>query len=203
MYHCQQASPKLVAIILWLGWFWLACTACFRASLLLPTWWSQALPWFSLYLHPPRSMCRHRVPLPRCFRRSFQQPLSHHCFRILPSLSFLSHLQKVGYLKPASQQVLSLCRMRDITTFILCTLYYVLSVGSACLIDSVFSGGLLQPPVRMMPQPQPVRRIEPSPRFPSRNDRPELILRKEDRRSVFICFCLFINKVRLFSIGHF
>lgn len=48
----------------------------------------------------------------------------------------------------------------------------------------VFTGGLLQPPVRMMPQPQPVRRIEPPPRFPSRNDRgPELILRtKEERR---------------------
>ena len=49
----------------------------------------------------------------------------------------------------------------------------------------VFSGGLLQPPVRMMPQPQPVRRIEPPPRFPNRIDRgPELILRpKEERRS--------------------
>ncbi|XP_017581008.2 cell division cycle and apoptosis regulator protein 1 isoform X1 [Pygocentrus nattereri] len=47
--------------------------------------------------------------------------------------------------------------------------------------DSVFSGGLLQPPVRMMPQPQPVRRMDPSPRFPSRSDRPELILRKDDR----------------------
>uniref|UniRef100_A0A8B9LDK9 Cell division cycle and apoptosis regulator protein 1 n=1 Tax=Astyanax mexicanus TaxID=7994 RepID=A0A8B9LDK9_ASTMX len=42
-------------------------------------------------------------------------------------------------------------------------------------------GGLLQPPVRMMPQPQPVRRLDPSPRFPSRSDRPELILRKDDR----------------------
>lgn len=52
-----------------------------------------------------------------------------------------------------------------------------------CPLD-VFPGGLLQPPVRMMPQPQPVRRIEPPPRFPSRNDRgPELILRtKEERR---------------------
>ncbi|RXN24831.1 cell division cycle and apoptosis regulator 1 isoform X1 [Labeo rohita] len=47
--------------------------------------------------------------------------------------------------------------------------------------DSVFSGGLLQPPVRMMPQPQQVRRVDPSPRFPSRSDRPELILRKDDR----------------------
>ena len=51
----------------------------------------------------------------------------------------------------------------------------------------VFSGGLLQPPVRMMPPPppQPVRRIEPPPRFPNRLERgPELILRpKEDRRS--------------------
>ncbi|XP_061600546.1 cell division cycle and apoptosis regulator protein 1 isoform X2 [Cololabis saira] len=48
----------------------------------------------------------------------------------------------------------------------------------------VFPGGLLQPPVRLMPQPQPVRRIEPPPRFPTRNDRgPELILRsKEERR---------------------
>lgn len=53
-----------------------------------------------------------------------------------------------------------------------------------CLsVDSVFSGGLLQPPVRMMPQPQQVRRVEPSPRFPSRSDRPELILRKDGRRS--------------------
>uniref|UniRef100_A0A8C2K657 Cell division cycle and apoptosis regulator protein 1 n=1 Tax=Cyprinus carpio TaxID=7962 RepID=A0A8C2K657_CYPCA len=41
--------------------------------------------------------------------------------------------------------------------------------------------GLLQPPVRMMPQPQQVRRVDPSPRFPSRSDRPELILRKDDR----------------------
>ena len=49
--------------------------------------------------------------------------------------------------------------------------------------DSVFSGGLLQPPVRMMAQPLPVRRIEPAPRFPSRSDRAELILRKDDRRS--------------------
>ncbi|XP_048863944.1 cell division cycle and apoptosis regulator protein 1 isoform X3 [Brienomyrus brachyistius] len=47
--------------------------------------------------------------------------------------------------------------------------------------DSVFSGGLLQPPVRMMPQQQPVRRLDPGPRFPGRNDRPELILRKDDR----------------------
>uniref|UniRef100_A0AAV2JMB2 Cell division cycle and apoptosis regulator protein 1 n=1 Tax=Knipowitschia caucasica TaxID=637954 RepID=A0AAV2JMB2_KNICA len=48
----------------------------------------------------------------------------------------------------------------------------------------VFSSGLLQPPVRMMAQPQPVRRIEPPPRFTNRNDRgPELILRpKEERR---------------------
>ncbi|XP_034148520.1 cell division cycle and apoptosis regulator protein 1 isoform X12 [Esox lucius] len=45
----------------------------------------------------------------------------------------------------------------------------------------VFSGGLLQPPVRMMPQP--VRRLDPSPRFPNRNDRPELILRTKDERS--------------------
>uniref|UniRef100_A0A672S3B7 Cell division cycle and apoptosis regulator protein 1 n=1 Tax=Sinocyclocheilus grahami TaxID=75366 RepID=A0A672S3B7_SINGR len=42
-------------------------------------------------------------------------------------------------------------------------------------------GGLLQPPVRMMPQPQQVRRVDPSPRFPSRSDRSELILRKDDR----------------------
>ncbi|XP_023678342.1 cell division cycle and apoptosis regulator protein 1 [Paramormyrops kingsleyae] len=47
--------------------------------------------------------------------------------------------------------------------------------------DAVFSGGLLQPPVRMMPQQQPVRRMDPGPRFPGRNDRPELILRKDDR----------------------
>ncbi|CAL8298721.1 unnamed protein product [Merluccius merluccius] len=48
----------------------------------------------------------------------------------------------------------------------------------------VFSGGLLQPPVRMMPQPQPVRRIEPPPRFPNRIDRgPELILRPKEERS--------------------
>nr|XP_057920444.1 cell division cycle and apoptosis regulator protein 1 [Doryrhamphus excisus]XP_057920445.1 cell division cycle and apoptosis regulator protein 1 [Doryrhamphus excisus] len=48
----------------------------------------------------------------------------------------------------------------------------------------VFPGGLLQPPMRIMPQPQPVRRIEPPPRFPSRNDRPpELILRSKEERS--------------------
>ncbi|TRY60789.1 hypothetical protein DNTS_032221 [Danionella cerebrum] len=47
--------------------------------------------------------------------------------------------------------------------------------------ESVFSGGLLQPPVRIIPQPQPVRRVDPSPRFPNRIDRPELILRKDDR----------------------
>ncbi|KAJ8248542.1 hypothetical protein GJAV_G00243120 [Gymnothorax javanicus] len=45
--------------------------------------------------------------------------------------------------------------------------------------ENVFQGGLLQPPVRMMPQP--VRRLEPPPRFPNRSDRPELILRKDDR----------------------
>lgn len=51
-------------------------------------------------------------------------------------------------------------------------------------LPEVFPGGLLQPPVRMMAQPQPVRRIEPPPRFPTRSDRgPELILRtKEERR---------------------
>ncbi|XP_030626821.1 cell division cycle and apoptosis regulator protein 1 [Chanos chanos] len=42
-------------------------------------------------------------------------------------------------------------------------------------------GGLLQPPVRMIPQPQTVRRMDPSPRFPGRTDRPDLILRKDDR----------------------
>ncbi|XP_051946156.1 cell division cycle and apoptosis regulator protein 1-like [Xyrauchen texanus] len=47
--------------------------------------------------------------------------------------------------------------------------------------DSVFSGCLLQPSVRMMPQPQQLRRVDPSPRFSSRSERPELILRKEDR----------------------
>lgn len=52
-----------------------------------------------------------------------------------------------------------------------------------CILESVFSGGLLQPPVRMIAQPQPVRRIEPAPRFPSRSERTELILRKDDRRS--------------------
>lgn len=60
----------------------------------------------------------------------------------------------------------------------------------SCMLD-VFSGGLLQTPVRMMAQPQPVRRIEPPPRFPNRNDRgPELILRtKEERRSVYSSDC--------------
>uniref|UniRef100_A0A8C1V243 Cell division cycle and apoptosis regulator protein 1 n=1 Tax=Cyprinus carpio TaxID=7962 RepID=A0A8C1V243_CYPCA len=53
--------------------------------------------------------------------------------------------------------------------------------SEAGMQHSVFSGGLLQPPVRMMPQPQQVRRVDPSPRFPSRSDRPELILRKDDR----------------------
>ncbi|XP_039593709.1 cell division cycle and apoptosis regulator protein 1 [Polypterus senegalus] len=42
--------------------------------------------------------------------------------------------------------------------------------------------GLLQPPVRMIPQPQPARRIDPTPRLPSRNDRGDPIgARKEDR----------------------
>ncbi|XP_061084037.1 cell division cycle and apoptosis regulator protein 1 isoform X1 [Conger conger] len=45
--------------------------------------------------------------------------------------------------------------------------------------ECVFSAGLLQPPVRMMSQP--VRRLDPPPRFPSRSERPELILRKDDR----------------------
>uniref|UniRef100_A0A671NS00 Cell division cycle and apoptosis regulator protein 1-like n=1 Tax=Sinocyclocheilus anshuiensis TaxID=1608454 RepID=A0A671NS00_9TELE len=49
-------------------------------------------------------------------------------------------------------------------------------------------GGLLQPPVRMMQQ---VRRVDPSPRFPSRSDRPELILRKDDRRSLLYYDALF------------
>uniref|UniRef100_A0A8C1XSN1 Cell division cycle and apoptosis regulator 1 n=1 Tax=Cyprinus carpio TaxID=7962 RepID=A0A8C1XSN1_CYPCA len=48
-------------------------------------------------------------------------------------------------------------------------------------VSPQLSRGLLQPPVRMMPQPQQVRRVDPSPRFPSRSDRPELILRKDDR----------------------
>uniref|UniRef100_A0A3B4A6A0 Cell division cycle and apoptosis regulator protein 1 n=1 Tax=Periophthalmus magnuspinnatus TaxID=409849 RepID=A0A3B4A6A0_9GOBI len=47
----------------------------------------------------------------------------------------------------------------------------------------VFPGGLLQPPVRMMAQPQPVRRIEPPPRFPNRNDRgPDLCLNRDRER---------------------
>ncbi|XP_033882355.2 cell division cycle and apoptosis regulator protein 1-like isoform X3 [Acipenser ruthenus] len=49
--------------------------------------------------------------------------------------------------------------------------------------DCVFSGGLLQPPVRMMPQPQPARRLDPVPRFPVRNDRVDLMVNRKDDRS--------------------
>ncbi|RXM36603.1 Cell division cycle and apoptosis regulator protein 1 [Acipenser ruthenus] len=44
-------------------------------------------------------------------------------------------------------------------------------------------GGLLQPPVRMMPQPQPARRLDPVPRFPVRNDRVDLMVNRKDDRS--------------------
>ncbi|XP_038629415.1 cell division cycle and apoptosis regulator protein 1 isoform X1 [Scyliorhinus canicula] len=43
--------------------------------------------------------------------------------------------------------------------------------------------GLLQPPVRVIPQPQAVRRIEPPSRFMTRNERLEITLTRKDDRS--------------------
>ncbi|XP_067858754.1 cell division cycle and apoptosis regulator protein 1 isoform X1 [Heptranchias perlo] len=43
--------------------------------------------------------------------------------------------------------------------------------------------GLLQPPVRVVPQPQAIRRIEPPSRFMTRNERVEIILTRKDDRS--------------------
>lgn len=48
------------------------------------------------------------------------------------------------------------------------------------------SGGLLQPPVRLVSQPQPARRLDPPSRFSGRNDRggDPMPNRKDDRRYV-------------------
>uniref|UniRef100_A0A4W3JP68 Cell division cycle and apoptosis regulator protein 1 n=1 Tax=Callorhinchus milii TaxID=7868 RepID=A0A4W3JP68_CALMI len=43
--------------------------------------------------------------------------------------------------------------------------------------------GLLQPPVRVLPQPQSVRRIEPPARFLPRNERVDIVLNRKDDRS--------------------
>lgn len=55
-------------------------------------------------------------------------------------------------------------------------------------IDAVrfVSGGLLQPPVRLVSQPQPARRLDPPSRFSGRNDRggDPMPNRKDDRRYV-------------------
>ncbi|XP_069756943.1 cell division cycle and apoptosis regulator protein 1 isoform X2 [Narcine bancroftii] len=42
--------------------------------------------------------------------------------------------------------------------------------------------GLLQPPVRVIPQPQPMRRIEPPSRFIARHERLEITLTRKDER---------------------
>ncbi|XP_062927577.1 cell division cycle and apoptosis regulator protein 1 isoform X2 [Mobula hypostoma] len=42
--------------------------------------------------------------------------------------------------------------------------------------------GLLQPPVRVMPQPQPMRRVEPPSRFIARHERLEISLTRKDER---------------------
>lgn len=49
-----------------------------------------------------------------------------------------------------------------------------------------FKAGLLQPPVRIVSQPQPARRLDPPSRFSGRNDRGDQVPnRKDDRRYVF------------------
>lgn len=46
-----------------------------------------------------------------------------------------------------------------------------------------FLAGLLQPPVRIVSQPQPARRLDPPPRFSGRNERGDpMANRKDDRR---------------------
>ncbi|KAM3835608.1 cell division cycle and apoptosis regulator protein 1 isoform 2-T2 [Vipera latastei] len=44
-------------------------------------------------------------------------------------------------------------------------------------------GGLLQPPVRIVSQPQPARRLDPPPRFSGRNDRGDPMANRKDDRS--------------------
>lgn len=52
-------------------------------------------------------------------------------------------------------------------------------------VFSFFLAGLLQPPVRIVSQPQPARRLDPPSRFSGRNDRGDTIPnRKDDRRCV-------------------
>lgn len=49
-----------------------------------------------------------------------------------------------------------------------------------------FKAGLLQPPVRIVSQPQPARRLDPPSRFSGRNDRGDQVPnRKDDRRYFF------------------
>lgn len=46
-----------------------------------------------------------------------------------------------------------------------------------------FLAGLLQPPVRIVSQPPPARRLDPPPRFSGRNERGDpMANRKDDRR---------------------
>lgn len=53
-------------------------------------------------------------------------------------------------------------------------------------ISVSFKAGLLQPPVRIVSQPQPARRLDPPSRFSGRNDRGDQVPnRKDDRRYVF------------------
>ena len=56
-----------------------------------------------------------------------------------------------------------------------------------------FKAGLLQPPVRIVSQPQPARRLDPPSRFSGRNDRGDQVPnRKDDRRYVFKSILLMV-----------
>lgn len=59
-----------------------------------------------------------------------------------------------------------------------------------------FKAGLLQPPVRIVSQPQPARRLDPPSRFSGRNDRGDQVPnRKDDRRYVFQSIFLMVVMV--------
>lgn len=149
----------------------------FRVNPQAQIWWNQVPQCCSLYPHPPHSASRPR-DLPHLFSKpSSPQPPWHHCCITHHSPCCPSHLLKV-HPTPCHGH----SRFWRLESYVLCF--------SLWRVDSVFSGGLLQPPVRMIPQPQQVRRMDPSSRFPSRSDRPELILRKDDRRYFTVaCFC--------------
>ncbi|KAM4636320.1 cell division cycle and apoptosis regulator protein 1 isoform 2-T2 [Discoglossus pictus] len=53
---------------------------------------------------------------------------------------------------------------------------------SAMIQQPQQKGGLLQTPVRIVPQPQPLRRVEPPSRFSGRNERGESISSRKDER---------------------